>query len=252
MQLAGTTALVTGAASGLGAATARALHEHGASIVGVDLDRDGAAEAVRGLGEGVAFAPADVRDPEAVAAAVSLAVDRFGALHVAVNCAGIGTPGRVLSRRGPHDLEAFRQVVDINLVGSFNVLRLAAVAMADNDEVTGERGVIVNTASIAAWDGQVGQAAYAASKAGIVGLTLPVARDLARHAIRCVGIAPGVFRTPMVAGLDDEVVTALEAEVPNPARLGEPPEFALLVIQVITNPYLNGEVIRLDGGLRMR
>jgi NAD(P)-dependent dehydrogenase (short-subunit alcohol dehydrogenase family) len=246
------TALVTGAASGLGAATVAGLVADGVAVVGVDLDRDGAAEAVTAHGDDVAFVAADVRDESAVAAAVDLAVERFGGLHVAVNCAGVATPGRVLGRRGPHDLEAFRTVIDINVVGSFNVVRLAAAAMARNDPEDGQRGVIVNTSSIAAQDGQAGQAAYAASKGAIASMTLPVARDLAGLGIRCVAIAPGVFATPMVAGLPEEAIEALAADVPNPRRLGHPAEFALLVRQVIANPYLNGEVIRLDGALRMR
>lgn len=246
------TALVTGAASGLGAATVAGLVADGVAVVGVDLDRDGAAEAVTAHGDDVAFVAADVRDEAAVAAAVDLAVERFGGLHVAVNCAGVATPGRVLGRRGPHDLEAFRTVIDINVVGSFNVVRLAAAAMARNEPVDGQRGVIVNTSSIAAQDGQAGQAAYAASKGAIASMTLPVARDLAGLGIRCVAIAPGVFATPMVAGLPEEAIEALAADVPNPRRLGHPAEFALLVRQVIANPYLNGEVIRLDGALRMR
>ena len=246
------TALVTGAASGLGAATVAGLVADGVAVVGLDLDRDGAAEAVASHGGDVEFVAADVRDESAVAAAVDLAVERFGGLHVAVNCAGVATPGRVLGRRGPHDLDAFRTVIDINVVGSFNVLRLAAAAMADNDPVDGQRGVIVNTSSIAAQDGQAGQAAYAASKGAIASMTLPVARDLAGLGIRCVAIAPGVFATPMVAGLPEEAIEALAADVPNPRRLGHPAEFALLVRQVIANPYLNGEVIRLDGALRMR
>ena len=245
-------ALVTGAASGLGAATVAGLVADGVRVVGVDLERDGAEEAVTSQGDGVAFVPADVRDEAAVGAAVHLAVERFGGLHVAVNCAGVATPGRVLGRNGAHDLDAFRTVIDINVVGSFNVLRLAAAAMAANDPVDGQRGVIVNTSSIAAQDGQVGQAAYAASKGAIASMTLPVARDLAGLGIRCVAIAPGVFATPMIAGLAEEAIEALAADVPNPRRLGQPAEFALLVRQVIANPYLNGEVIRLDGGLRMR
>ncbi len=245
-------ALVTGAASGLGAATVAGLVADGVRVVGVDLERDGAEEAVTSQGNGVAFVPADVRDEAAVGAAVQLAVEWFGGLHIAVNCAGVATPGRVLGRNGPHDLDAFRTVIDINVVGSFNVLRLAAAAMAATDPVDGQRGVIVNTSSIAAQDGQVGQAAYAASKGAIASMTLPVARDLAGLGIRCVAIAPGVFATPMVASLPDEAVEALAAEVPNPGRLGQPAEFALLVRQIIANPYLNGEVIRLDGALRMR
>lgn len=242
-------ALVTGAASGLGAATVAGLRDDGMQVVGLDLDRSGAREAVTIAG--ARFAPADVRDADAVAAAVEMAVQDLGGLHVVVNCAGVGTPGRVVGRDGPHDLDVFRTVVEINLVGSFNVVRLAAAAMVDNDPVDGQRGVIVNTSSIAAQDGQAGQAAYAASKGAIASLTLPVARDLARWGIRCVAIAPGVFDTPMVAGLPQQAIDALSADVPNPPRLGVPEEFARLVRHIVDNDYLNGEVIRLDGALRM-
>lgn len=252
MELAGTTALVTGAGSGLGAATVRALAAGGASVIGVDLAGEDVEERVKGLGDGVAFAPADVRDERAVAAAVARAEELAGDLRIVVNCAGVATPGSVVGRRGPHDLALFQRVVDINVVGSFNVLRLAAAAMLDIEPVHGSRGVIVNTASIAAWDGQAGQAAYAASKGAVASMTLPIARDLARHRIRCVAIAPGVFATPMVEGLDDDVIVALEDEVTHPSRLGRPDEFAALVCHVVTNDYLNGEVIRLDGALRMR
>lgn len=251
MELEGATALVTGAASGLGAATTSRLAAAGVAVVGVDLDGDGVGDRVRALGPSVQFVACDVREGASVGQAVEQA--RAGdPLRIVVNCAGVATPGRIVGRGGPHDLAAFRRVVDVNLVGTFNVVRLAAAAMADNDPVDGQRGVVVNTASIAAWDGQSGQAAYAASKGGIASLTLPAARDLARHGIRCVAIAPGVFATPMVDGLDAEVIAALEAEVPAPPRLGRPDEFARLVCEIVANDYLNGEVIRLDGALRMR
>ena len=243
-------ALVTGAASGLGAATVSALVADGADGVGLDLDRPGSADAVAAAGG--AFVGGDVRDPDVVAEAVRIAVEQFGRLDVAVNCAGVATPGRVVGRKGPMDLDTFRTVVDVNVVGSFNVVRLAAAAMMDNEPDDGHRGVIVNTASIAAMDGQAGQAAYAASKGAIASMTLPVARDLAQWGIRCVAIAPGVFATPMVAGLPPDAIEALAADVPHPARLGEPAEFAALVRHVVANRYLNGEVIRLDGALRMR
>ncbi len=246
----GNVALVTGAASGLGAATVAALVADGTTVVGLDLDRPGAAEAVAAAG--ATFAGGDVRDADAVAAAVALATQAHGRLDVAVNCAGVATPGRVVGRKGPHDLDAFATVLDINVVGTFNVVRLAAAAMVDNEPDDGQRGVIVNTASIAAMDGQSGQAAYAASKGAIASMTLPVARDLAQFGIRCVAIAPGVFATPMVQGLPPDAIEALAADVPHPARLGAPSEFADLVRHVIANRYLNGEVIRLDGALRMQ
>lgn len=245
-----TVALVTGAASGLGEQTTRRLLDAGARVVLVDLPGGRGEELAGQLGERVAFAAADVRDPEQVAAAVATATG-LGELRIVVQCAGVATPGRILSRRGVHDLEAYRRVVEINLIGSFNVLRLAAEAMAQNEPVDGDRGVVVMTASVAAFDGQIGQAAYASSKAGIVGLTLTAARDLADKAIRVMTIAPGVFETPMMAGLGEDVKSALEATVPHPSRLGRPEEYAALVAHIVDNPMLNGEVIRLDGALRM-
>ncbi|MEX2504293.1 MAG: 3-hydroxyacyl-CoA dehydrogenase [Egicoccus sp.] len=243
-------AVVTGGASGLGHATARALAAHGASVVLLDLpDADGAA-AADAIGEQARFVPADVTDPDAVGEAFAQAAE-LGEIRVAVNCAGVGWASRVLGRDGPHDLALFRKVVEINLVGTFNVVRLAAEAMAGNDPVDGDRGVIVNTASIAAFDGQIGQAAYSASKGGVVGMTLPIARDLARQQIRVCTIAPGTFDTPMLAGLPEEARTALAENIPHPHRLGQPDEYGLLVTQIVANPYLNGEVIRFDGSLRM-
>ncbi len=251
MELAsGDVAIVTGGASGLGRAAATALHAAGAAVVLVDLpSSDGAATAEQ-LGADVRFVATDVTDPDGVAEAVAQAAE-LGRLRVAVNCAGVGWASRILTREGPHDLELFRTVVAVNLVGTFNVLRLAAAAIAEQDPVAGERGVIVNTASIAAFDGQVGQAAYAASKGGVAALTLPAARDLARHQIRVVTIAPGTFDTPMLAGVPDETRDALASEIPHPQRLGDPAEYGLLVRQVVEQPYLNGEVVRLDGALRM-
>jgi NAD(P)-dependent dehydrogenase (short-subunit alcohol dehydrogenase family) len=244
-------ALVTGGASGLGAATARALHAEGAQVVLVDLpDADGGA-LVDELGGRASFVPADVTDGDAVAAAVAHAGE-LGELRVAVSCAGVAPAARVLGRQGPHDLDRFVRTVAVNLVGTFNVLRLAAAAMAELEPVDGDRGVIVNTASIAAYDGQVGQIAYSASKGGVVGMTLPAARDLARHRIRVVTIAPGTFDTPMLAGLPDDAREALAEDIPHPHRLGDPGEFGLLVRQLVAHPYLNGEVIRLDGALRMK
>ena len=245
-----TVALVTGGASGLGGSTAERLSADGAAVVLVDLPGDAGEQAAERLGERARFVAADVRDEGQVRAAIDVARD-LGELRIAVNCAGVATPGRIVGRRGPLDLEQFRTVVDINLVGTFNVLRLAAAAMLDNEDIDGDRGVIVNTASIAAYDGQIGQAAYASSKAGVVGLTLTAARDLADKHIRVVTVAPGTFETPMLAGLPEEARKVLEEQVPHPARLGQPTEYAKLVRHIIDNPMLNGEVIRLDGALRM-
>ena len=251
MQInASTVALITGGASGLGEATARRLHKEGAAVVVLDLPSSGGDDLAEELGDRVRFCPADVRDEEQVRAAIAAAAE-LGVLRIVVSCAGIGTPGRVVGRKGPLDLESFRNVVDINLVGTFNVLRLAAAAMLGNDPLDGDRGIIVMTASIAAYDGQIGQAAYAASKGGIVSLTLSAARDLADKLIRVVTVAPGTFATPMLAGLPDEATAALEAQVPHPSRLGQPFEYASLVAHIIDNGMLNGGVIRLDGALRM-
>ncbi|GAB3490594.1 Rossmann-fold NAD(P)-binding domain-containing protein [Flexivirga lutea] len=245
-----TVALVTGAGSGLGEATARKLYADGASVVILDLPSSKGAEVAGSLGDRAKFVPADVTDEEQVKAAIDAAA-ALGTLRIVVNCAGVATPGRVLSKRGVLPLEAFSKVVQINLVGTFNVLRLAAEQMVGNDPVDGDRGVITMTASIAAYDGQIGQAAYASSKAGIVGLTLSAARDLADKGIRVVTIAPGTFETPMLAGLPNDVKSVLEAQVPHPSRLGRPEEYASLVGHIVDNPMLNGEVIRLDGALRM-
>ena len=245
-----TVALVTGGASGLGEATTRHLHSLGAAVVIADLPSSPGQTLADELGERARFVATDVRDEVAVQAAVDSAGE-LGELRVAVTCAGIGTPGRVVGRTGALPLESFRQVIDVNLVGTFNVLRLAAAAMVKNEPVDGDRGVCVMTASIAAYDGQVGQAAYAASKGGVVGLTLSAARDLADKAVRVVTIAPGTFATPMLAGLPAEATKVLEAQVPHPSRLGQPAEYAKLVGHVVENAMLNGEVIRLDGALRM-
>jgi NAD(P)-dependent dehydrogenase (short-subunit alcohol dehydrogenase family) len=242
--------LVTGGASGLGAATVRAVVAQGASALIVDLPSSSGPEVAAELGNRVRFAAADVRDEDQVQAAVAAAT-QLGALRVVVNCAGVATPGRVIGKRGVLPLETFRTVIDINLVGTFNVLRLAAAAMIDNEPSDGDRGLVIMTASVAAFDGQIGQAAYAASKGGIVGLTLSAARDLADKAIRVMTIAPGVMETPMMAGLPGETKSILEALVPHPPRLGRPEEHAMLVSSIIENPLLNGEVIRLDGALRM-
>jgi len=245
-----TVALVTGGASGLGGATTRRLVADGVKVVVVDLPSSPGAEVAAELGEAVRFVAADVRDEAQVQAAVDAAQEQ-GELRIVVNCAGIGTPGRVVGRSGPLSLQTFRDVIDINLVGTFNVLRLATAAMLTNEPVDGDRGVIVMTASIAAFDGQIGQAAYAASKGGIVGLTLAAARDLADQGVRVMTIAPGTFATPMLAGLPPEATAALEAQVPHPSRLGDPSEYAALVRHIVENGMLNGEVIRLDGALRM-
>lgn len=245
-----TVALVTGGASGLGEATARRLHAEGASVVIADLPSSPGEELTADLGEHARFVATDVRDEAQVQAAIDAAKE-LGTLRVVVNCAGVGTPGRVVGKRGPLPLEDFQNVININLVGTFNVMRLAAAAMLENEPVDGDRGVIVMTASIAAYDGQIGQAAYAASKGGVVGLTLSAARDLADKAIRVVTVAPGTFETPMLSGLPGEVKTVLEQQVPHPSRLGKPAEYASLVAHIVDNPMLNGEVIRLDGALRM-
>ncbi len=248
MQLENTSALVTGGASGLGAATAAALAARGARVFALDLPSvvDGAPAV-----DGVTYVATDVTDP----AQVQVAVDRAaaeGPLRTVVNCAGIGPSARILGKKGVHDLELFATVVRINLIGSFNVLALASeqIARTEPDE-QGQRGVIVNTASIAAYDGQVGQAAYAASKGGIVGLTLPAARDLAQHGIRVCTIAPGIVETPMLATVSEEFRAGLAAGVPFPQRLAKPEEFASLALTVVDHDYLNGEVIRMDGALRM-
>jgi NAD(P)-dependent dehydrogenase (short-subunit alcohol dehydrogenase family) len=250
MELAGSSALVTGAASGLGAATATALAGAGVAVVGLDLAT--AWERAAPPPAGVMATAGDVTDPDAVQAAVDAAVEA-APLRVAVNCAGLGTAGRILSRSGVHDLALFDRVIRVNLIGTFNVLRLAAATMSTGDPVdeSGQRGLIVNTASVAAFDGQIGQAAYAASKGGVVGLTLPAARDLAQFGIRVVAIAPGIIDTPMLAGITEEFRVALAAGVPHPSRLGRPDEYARLVLAIADLDYLNGEVIRLDGALRM-
>jgi NAD(P)-dependent dehydrogenase (short-subunit alcohol dehydrogenase family) len=242
--------LVTGGASGLGAATVRRVIAEGASALILDLPSSAGSELAAELGERVRFAAADVRDEDQVQAAVAAATE-LGTLRVVVNCAGVGTPGRVIGKRGVLPLEAFQTVIDINLVGTFNVLRLAAAAMIDNEPLDGDRGLVIMTASVAAFDGQIGQAAYAASKGGVASLTLTAARDLADKAIRVMTIAPGVMETSMMAGLPGETKSILEALVPHPPRLGRPEEYAMLVCSIIENSLLNGEVIRLDGALRM-
>jgi NAD(P)-dependent dehydrogenase (short-subunit alcohol dehydrogenase family) len=250
MQIDGCAAVVTGGASGLGLATARRLVTAGAQVVLLDLPGSPGAQAVAELGERAEFAPCDVTSESDVVAALDVAAAR-GPIRIAVNCAGIGTAGRVLGRNGVLPIEAFAKVVQVNLIGTFNVLRLAAERIAATEPIDGERGVIVNTASAAAFDGQIGQAAYSASKGGVVGMTLPIARDLADKLIRVMTIAPGLFATPMLAALPQEARDSLGAQVPHPSRLGDPAEYAALVEHIVTNPMLNGEVIRLDGAIRM-
>jgi NAD(P)-dependent dehydrogenase (short-subunit alcohol dehydrogenase family) len=250
VQLAGAVALITGGASGLGLATATELASAGTAVVLVDLPSSPGQRAAEGIGGDAVFVPTDVTDERSVQAAVDRALE-LGPLRVAVSCAGVGTPGRVLGKGGPLPLEAFAKVVTVNLIGTFNVLRLAAAAMAATDAIDGERGVIVNTASAAAFDGQIGQAAYSASKGGVVGMTLPAARDLADKLIRVMTIAPGLFDTPMLQGLPEPARQSLAAQVPMPSRLGDPAEYAALVRHICENPMLNGEVIRLDGAIRM-
>ena len=246
MNLDGRTALVTGGSSGLGAATVRMIVGAGARAVILDVKEP--AE----LGAAIRFAKADVSNPGQVEAAIRMAVESFSGLHITVNCAGVGDPQKVVGKDGPADLDRFSRVIRINLIGTFNVVRLAAAAMAKNEPNSeGERGVIINTASVAAFDGQVGQASYSASKGGIVGMTLPLARDLAQVGIRVMTVAPGIFDTPMLAALPENVRNSLGAMVPFPSRLGKPDEYAQLVKAIIENPMLNGEVIRLDGAVRM-
>lgn len=252
MQIEDSVALVTGSASGLGEATLRSLVAGGARAVIADRDRDRGEMVAAELGEGVRFVETDVSDPEAVGRAVAEA-QSLGDLRIAVSCAGIGPAAKTVGRDGtPHDLALYQKVIQVNLIGTFNVLRLAAAAMAGNEpNADGERGVVINTASVAAYDGQIGQVAYASSKGGVVGMTLPAARDLTSVGVRVMTIAPGIFNTPLLAGLPENVQQALAANVPFPKRLGDPDEYASLVRAIVTNAYLNGEVIRLDGALRM-
>lgn len=252
MQIKDKVFLVTGAGSGLGAATAVTLVEAGARVVLADLNRAAGEQLAASLGSGACFVETDVVSETSAVNAINAAISKFGSLHGLVNCAGVAPAEKILGKDGPHRLDSFIKVVNINLVGTFNMIRLAAQAMMKNDpDEGGERGVIVNTASVAAFEGQLGQAAYAASKGGIVALTLPVARELARSGIRCLTIAPGIMETPMLLGMPAEVQDALNKMVPFPARMGKPAEFAALVRHVAENSYLNGEVIRLDGAIRM-
>ena len=249
MQISDNAAIVTGGASGLGGATARALAARGAKVFALDLPKAVAnAEAV----DGVTYVEADVTSPEQVQAAVDTVVAAGAPLRIAVNCAGVGTAGRIVGKNGPHDLDTYRKVIEVNLIGTFNVLRLAADAIAKTPALEdNQRGVVINTASVAAFDGQIGQAAYSSSKGGVVGLTLPAARELASSGIRVMTIAPGIIDTPMLAGVSDEFREGLAAGVPFPKRLGRPDEYAQLAVAIIEHDYLNGEVIRMDGSLRM-
>lgn len=252
MQLKDVKALVTGGASGLGGACVRRLIQEGAKVVIVDLNAELGESVAKELGESARFVKANVASEADMQNAVKTAVDAFGGLNVLINCAGIGNAERVVGKNGPASLEGFTRVIQVNLIGTFNSIRLAATAMNENQpNEGGERGVIINTASVAAFDGQIGQTAYSASKGGVVGMTLPIARDLARSGIRVVTIAPGLFDTPLLAGLPEPAKTSLGQQVPFPPRLGQPPEYAALAMHIIENEMLNGETIRLDGAIRM-
>jgi len=252
VQLAGSVAVITGGASGLGAATARLFARAGAQVALWDLNADAGQALAAELGQHGLFAKVDVTTSDDVQQALEQVQAHFGGLHIVVNCAGVATAERTVGRQGALPLERFTRVIQINLIGTFNVIRLAAAMMIDNaPNAEGERGVIINTASVAAFDGQIGQPAYAASKAGVAGMTLPIAREFASHGIRVVAIAPGVFQTPMVAGLPEPAQQALGAAVPFPRRLGRPEEYAALAQHIVENVMLNGETIRLDGALRM-
>ncbi|OBB94377.1 3-hydroxyacyl-CoA dehydrogenase [Mycobacterium sp. 852002-30065_SCH5024008] len=247
MEIKDAVAVVTGGASGLGLATTKRLLDAGAQVVVIDLRGE---EAVQELGERARFVQADVTDEDAVGKALDTA-ESLGPVRINVNCAGIGNAVKTLSKDGPFPLDAFKKVVGVNLIGTFNVLRLAAERIAKTEPVGEERGVIINTASVAAFEGQIGQAAYSASKGGVVGMTLPIARDLSRELIRVVTIAPGLFKTPLLGSLPEEAQKSLGKQVPHPARLGDPDEYGALAVHIIENPMLNGEVIRLDGAIRM-
>ena len=252
MQIQNHTFLVTGGGSGLGAATARMLIANGGQVVIADIDKEQGSKLAEELGAKARFVETNVADEAHVQAAVAICHTEFGGIHGAINCAGVAPGERVVGKTGPHSLANFRRAVEINLVGSFNVIRLVATAMSAAPPLpSGERGVIVNTSSVASFEGQIGQAAYAASKAGVNGMTLPIARELARFGIRVMTIAPGIFDTPMLAGMNEELRTSLGQQVPFPPRLGKPEEYAALVKHIIENEVLNGEVIRLDGAIRM-
>ena len=252
MEVTEHTFLVTGGGSGLGAATARDLAAAGAKVLVADLNEEAGKSVVGEIGDAACFVETDVTDERSAHAAIDAAIHKLSGLHGVVNCAGIAIGEKVLGKDGPHDLESFMKVLQINVVGSFNVIRLAAAVMKWNEPVgSGERGVVINTASVAAFEGQIGQAAYSASKGGVVSMTLPIARELARHGIRVVTIAPGIFDTPMTSRLPEEARESLGEQVPFPSRLGRPEEYATLVRHIIENEMLNGEVMRLDGAIRM-
>lgn len=252
MEIKAKTFLITGGASGLGESTGRYLLGLGANIVAVDLNADSGSKLQNELGENCLFVQGNVTDEESIQNAINLAVKKFGAIHGAINCAGVATPGKLLDRDGnPLPLDTFKKVIDINLVGTFNVCRLVAAQILKQDDSAGDRGVLINTASVAAFEAQIGQVAYGASKGAVAAMTLPVAREMARHRIRVMGVAPGIFKTPMLAGLPQAAQDSLGAQVPYPSRLGEPQEYAQLVAHIIENEYLNGSVIRLDGSIRM-
>ena len=250
MRVDGSVALVTGGASGLGLAAVAALRDSGATVVIADLPASAGQAVAADLGNDVLFAPTDVCDEAAVEAALDLA-QSAGDLRIVVNCAGIGISRRLLGRQGAHPTADFAKVIGVNLIGTFNVVRSASARMTTTPLDGGERGVIVNTTSIAAYDGQIGQVAYSASKGGVAAMTLPLARDLASHAIRVMAIAPGLFETPLLGVLPDEALSAMTRVIPHPQRLGRPSEFGQLVVHIVQNPMLNGEVVRLDAGLRM-
>jgi 3-hydroxyacyl-CoA dehydrogenase / 3-hydroxy-2-methylbutyryl-CoA dehydrogenase len=254
MQINGRVAVVTGGASGLGEATVKRLVENGGRAAILDLQEDRGAALVEKLGsDHVLYFKTNVTSEEEVQSAVNQTYEKFGGIHAAINCAGIGAAEKTVGKEKPHDLGTFAKVIQVNLIGTFNVIRLAAEKMVQNEpDQNGERGVIINTASVAAFDGQMGQAAYSASKGGIVGMTLPIARDLAKHGIRVMTIAPGLMDTPLLAHAPEKVRLALGAMVPFPERLGTSDEYAMLTQQIIENPYLNGETIRLDGAIRMQ
>lgn len=252
MNIANHTFIVTGGGSGLGAATAKMLVDHGATVILADINEKAGQDTAAQLGENAYFVRTDVTDTDSVKAVVAFAAEQEGALRGAINCAGIGIARRTLGRKGAHDLESYARVIQVNLIGTFNVCRLAAEQMATTEPLEdGERGVLINTASVAAFDGQIGQVAYSSSKGGIVGLTLPLARDLARYGIRAATIAPGIFETPMLASLPEAARISLGQQVPFPSRLGKPAEFAATVKYIVETRMFNGEVIRLDGAIRM-
>lgn len=251
MDINGSVAVVTGGASGLGLATTEKFVEQGAKVVIIDLPSSQGEAVAEKLGDNVRFVAADVTNEEQVSAALD-AAEELGTVRVAVNCAGIGNAAKTYGKKGPFPLDGFTKVINVNLIGTFNVIRLAAERIAKAEPQDGDRGVVINTASVAAFEGQIGQAAYSASKGGIVGMTLPIARDLAELGIRVCTIAPGLFETPLLGALPEEIKTSLGTQVPHPSRLGQPAEYAKLAAHIVENPMLNGETVRLDGAIRMQ